>query len=244
MRPQRALINLVAALLTPLALLLISGSLLAQLDDLSNPLRVIIIGTSLLFVIGVSLWKPISPLFYGVALLAGFVALAGFLKSVHSGGNRVNIIVALVVSYGVVLGVAVAVIGSLLRARQMPRRFVASLVMTAVLISAVGASWVWWVRYRQSFTIFDRLEEIRRAEVAYAAAQPDHAFTCNGGDLPGFTKLDWQPAGESGAGAKSRVHLEGHWVTLTCPLSAHPNWVEIMAVSYTQRISVVRVNQQ
>ena len=99
---------------------------------------------------------------------------------------------------------------------QTPRWTSAGTVAAAVmtLVAALG-----WSRQHQldyHLQILDAIEKIRCAELAYAAARPDRAFTCNGPDLAGLQTADWRTdpqMAEVGVRDRSQTHIVG---TSTC----------------------------
>ena len=79
------------------------------------------------------------------------------------------------------------------------------LIITVALLSVALTGWQRLVRYQQSFTILDRIDEIRRAELIYGAERPDHAFTCNGPDISGLKNIQWRANAQLGLRERIRI---------------------------------------
>jgi hypothetical protein len=95
-------------------------------------------------------------------------------------------------------------------------------VLVTAIVTAIDAR-------QASSAIVDRLQEIRRAEEAYAAARPDHAYTCNGPDL-GLKGIEWRADTSLGLTEQRQGRVKGYWIYLRCQLSGHPRWFNIGAI--------------
>ena len=78
--------------------------------------------------------------------------------------------------------------------------------------------------------IADRLQEIRSAELAYAARDSVHGFTCNGSDLS-TRGIAWRASASLGTAEKNEAPIDGYWIYLNCQASAHPRSFVIRAIS-------------
>lgn len=229
---KRTLPNILAGLATPYALWLgFAGLLGVKLIDLPRPVGAAVLIAGFVFVLAVSLWEPISPPVYGLSIVAGFLT-AGCLFSLVSSGNLVGLAVIVVVLYGFVVGIAVSVFGLLLRRLTRLHRWLPLGLLIAVAAFSLAANLgLWWSQREHTRKIVAVVEQIRRAELTYAASQSDHHFTCNGTDLPGIENIKWKANEDLGLQEKSQSYIEDHWVSLKCDTSANSRWVEIAAGS-------------
>jgi hypothetical protein len=104
-------------------------------------------------------------------------------------------------------------------------------VGSAALLLAFGIqAWSSGNAHDASLSIVTRLQRIRDAELAYAASRSDHAYTCNGPDLPGLPGIAWRANESLGTLEKKEAFLDGHWISLQCQASAHSKFFSITAV--------------
>jgi hypothetical protein len=223
MRLRDCLASIAAALLT--AVLLVEAMLAGVLgsEPLLNP-QAIIVG--FLFTMGVCLWPPIHPLIYGAILVPSFPAAYFVLAGDSRSGNLFGLALMVFFGYGAVIGVLAAVCGYFVRRLHFaPWIFVVPMgaAFVVVLVTAINAR-------QASSAIVDRLQEIRRAEEAYAATRPDHAYTCNGPDLV-LRGIEWRADTSLGLIEQSQGRVKGYWISLRCQPSVHPRWFNIAAIS-------------
>lgn len=190
------------------------------------------VSASILLVLGVSAWHAIHPGVYGATVAAALSAAGIVVVSLYRAGNLAGLFVFLFASAGAVLGGIAAFGGRLLRSLTPPHWLAPSAVTSAIVVMVGTAAYGAWVRSQQDVTIIDRIQEIRRAELAYAERQPDHAFTCDGSRLPGPSGIQWRPSSQPGTAEKSEARMEGHEIYLRCDPSAQPQWVDIQVVSH------------
>ena len=106
-----------------------------------------------------------------MTLVLTLFAIAVVLSVLGGGGNLTGLVVIIVAAYGLLMGLAVAAFGSLLRVKGLPRWAPLVLLVAVAAFSLAANTWLWWSHYDHSRRIVGRVDEIRRAELAYAAAQ-------------------------------------------------------------------------
>ncbi len=227
---RRTRLSIIAGLMTAVALALVWSSIGSTLVE-NDLYRFGPVGASILLVLGVSAWHAIHPEVYGATVAIALVAVGTFLVSIWGGGNLAGLVVFLFSAAGAVLGGVAAFGGRLLRARTLPQWLAPSAVTAAILLMVGIAAFGAWVRSQQDVSIIDRIQDIRQAELAYAAHRPDHAFTCDGSRLPGLSGLDWRSSSQLATTEKNEARIEGHQVYLRCEPSAKPQYVDIQVVS-------------
>lgn len=244
MQMKRGLTSIIAGLLTPFAVgLIFAGLLGGKLLILPRPLALAILLASYVFMLAVSLFKPISPLVYGLSIIAAFVLVSAVLYLIFSSSNLIGLAVIVLAAYGFLMGLTVALFGSILRALLLPRWVPLGLLIAVAAFSLGVNVWLLWTQHKHSRRIVALVEEIRRAEVAYAATQPDHSFTCNGPDLPGLKNIEWKANEQVGLQEKNQTYIEDHWLDLNCEASAHPQWLYISSGSWWGHNLSVRVTR-
>ena len=225
MRFRDCFASIAAALLT--ALLLVEAMLAGALgsESLRNP-KTMIVG--LLFTVGVCMWPRIHPLIYSAMLVPSFPAVYFVLAGHSRSGNLFGLVLIMFFGYGAVIGMLAAVCGYFVR-RLHFAPWISVVPMGAAFVVVVVTAMVTNVNAREaSSAVVDRLQEIRRAEEAYAAARPDHAYTCNGPDL-GLKGIEWRA--NTGLTEQSQGRVKGYWIYLRCESSGHPRWFNIGATS-------------
>jgi hypothetical protein len=224
---RNAGISVVAGMVTPFALLILHNVFdgWRGLMD-SFALRVTFAASSILLVLGVSLWRPIIPWIYGGIVAAIFPALIWMMIGwpTHSGS-----LAPLAYFVAVVLGAPVAVLGTLLRHVHLPAWAPAALIAIGVLISLSTQTYTRWRWIVDAREIVERLQEIRQAEIAHASGRGRGAFTCHGPDLPGMKGLVWRSNQALGLREMSQAFLNSYWVYLECEASASPKSFKIRA---------------
>src|ERR1019366_5434165 len=163
MQYRRALLSIVAGVLTGLAVF-------ASLGLLSTDrfVRIVFLGTGVLLAVGIGAWQPIHPLLYGSTLALTLFAVPLALISGGSGGNLGGLVFIVSATFGLVLGGAAAAVGSLLHRLKLARWTAPGAVATAVIILVVAIVWSRENQHEYSSKLLERIQEIRRAELAYS----------------------------------------------------------------------------
>ena len=224
---NRIVPSLIAAVLTGLVLLPFTGLLLT-----SVPTNIIAVAANCIMSIGVALFRPIRPAVYGVALAIALTLIPFAMIAVYGASNLSGLVVIISAISGLLAGGSAAIVGSSLRTLRLPRWTSAGTVAAAVMTLVATLGWSRQQQLDHHLQILDAIEKIRRAELAYAAVQPGHVFTCNGPDLPGFQTADWRTdpqMEEVGVKYRSQTHIAGRLVYLRCDPSPNRRWVDITA---------------
>jgi len=230
---ERIPLSILAGVLTPFAIFGLNAAFggFAGLSS-SSGLRLVYVLTALLVALAVSLLRPISPWVYGVTVsvafgLVPFVAVA----VTHSQwGNLGALAVFFAIGFGLLVGVPVAVIGSLLRLLRLPHWTPIAPAGAALCLSGLTQVMTRTEVSDQSIRIISVMKEIRQAEIAYAAGGNGRGYTCNGPDLRGLTGIEWSANTALGTPEKNVGQTEGHWIFLQCDASAHPKSFNIRAI--------------
>lgn len=183
----------------------------------------------IVFALGVSTMRFAIPFVYALALGWMIPATVFTLVTLHP-GNLAGLAFWASVLPGVVVAAAVGIVGSLLRQLTLPDWVPYAFVGCGVIAFAALAAGSRYATAKHAAEIVDRLQEIRSAELAYAAHDPARGFTCNGPDLstPGIA---WRASTTLGTRDKNEAPVDGYWIYLNCETSAHPRSFVIRAFS-------------
>ncbi len=220
-----ALLSVLTAVASAVAFLFCGGVLFTALQA-----KIIAVVAASAVSIGVSLWRPIRPVLYGTTLAAAMILSPIVVTAITGATNLSGLLVFFTAAWGLVTGGSAALFGSWIRTRRFPQSAATGIVIAGatVLIISLGLP-----RYRQideRTQLLFAIQDIRRAELAYAAARADHAFTCNGPDLKGFETGDWRKdpqMAEVGVEDLSQIHKAGSLIYLRCDPSSRRRWVDI-----------------
>jgi hypothetical protein len=175
----------------------------------------------------------VQPTLFGISLAGAFLIAAAAIVAASLSSNLAGLVVlsmAAVALGAAVFALMVASAAKALRRREVPGWFCyAAIAAGLVILLGANASQV-RTKSKQAFQILDRVEEIRRAELAYAERHPGHAFTCNGPDLPGLAQLPWGAEEQLGRTERNRLQIDGRWIYLRCPPSAHPQAMSVIVI--------------
>src|SRR5262249_770015 len=223
-RERKPLLSAAAGLLIPFSvvgIVHVIGS--APLDALHWSF---LVAASFLFALGVCLWRPIDPLIFGPMLVLSIPGTLFFFAGGFRSGNLFGLVLGVTLIYALIVVVSSAICGLVLRRRYSQKWLPVVAIASALTIVAAGAI----KAARESMAILVRLQEIFRAEQVYAGEHPNHSYTCSGPELPGLSGIEWSAASPSlGLTEKSRGRVDGYWITLQCPPSAHPKTFIIRA---------------
>jgi hypothetical protein len=224
-------LSIIAGLMTAVALVLLWSTIGTAVVENDAVFRFGPVGASILLVLGVSAWNATNSGVYGATVALAFSAAGIVMVGLYGGGNLAGFVVFLFTAAGAVLGGIAAFGGRLLHSLTPPHWLAPSAVTAAIIVMVGIAAYGAWVRSQQDVTIIDRIQDIRRAELAYAEHQPDGAFTCDGYRLPGLSGIEWRSSSQLGTTEKNQARIEGHEIYLRCEVSAKPQWVDIQVVS-------------
>jgi hypothetical protein len=228
MRAKRVALSVAAGLATPGAVFLLNSALGGFRFAFIEPwFAAMYVAVGFLLALAVALCRPILPVVYGVttALICPLIGIV-----VGAGYNLVGLLVIALLIMGLVIAIPVAALATLLRHRSLPKWSPIAAGTAALLLSFGIQAWSSAKAHDASSSIVTRLQRIRAAELAYAASRPDHAYTCNGPDLPGLPGIAWRANESLGTLEKNEAFLDGHWISLQCQASAHPKFFGITAV--------------
>jgi uncharacterized membrane protein (UPF0136 family) len=227
MRILELLLSVTAGILTAflpvLAMELYGPSLFT---DGALGLRVIVLAT-LLFAAGVCLLHPIDPLAFGATLIVAVPFLLFTKGSAYLGLWTISSLSKPLLS-GVWIGVPAALCASLLKQRKPPQwtpiAFVASACLLVFFAHQISARTV----QTDSTAMATRLQQVRQAEEAFAAARPDHTYTCDGSELktPG---IRWREVAQVGTTVQDLGQADGFWINLVCPAEDRRDWFRVDA---------------
>jgi hypothetical protein len=229
--PDRSIHSVLAGCLTAAILLALNFQLFSST---SRPSWIWPAVASLALALGIALWRPIRPDLYAFSLACSFFALAVPVFFMAAGSNLFGLVVLAgggVIALGLLLCGAVALVAPPLRRLDPPPWVAAAVASVGALTLLAASARQLKNRTDDSLRILDRVQEIRRAELSYADSSPDHAFTCNGPDLPGLASVSWSVDQQLGGRELNRAHLDGHWIYLRCAPSARPQSLNIQVIS-------------
>jgi hypothetical protein len=135
------------------------------------------LASMIIFALGVAVMRFVVPSVYAVALGCMIPTTVFMLVALHP-GNLAGLAFWASVLPGLVVALAVGIIGSLLHKLTFPGWMPYAFMGCGVIALAGLAAGSRYVTARHAGEITDRLQEIRSAELAYAARDPAHGFTC------------------------------------------------------------------
>lgn len=236
-------LSIIAGLMTAVALVVLWSNIGTAVVDNDAVFRFGPLGASILLVLGVSAWNAIYPGVYGATVAIAFSAAGIVMVGLYGGGNLAGFLIFLFTAAGAVLG-GIAGFGGRLIHSLTPPHWLAPSAVTAAIILIMGiAAYAAWIRSQQNVAIVDRIQEIRRAELAYAEHQSHGAFTCDGSRLPGLSGIEWRSSPQLGTTEKNETRIEGHQIYLRCEPSGKPQWVDIQVLSQFGLNSNTRVHR-
>jgi len=179
---------------------------------------------SLLFALGVCLWRPIHPMVFG-GLLGPAAALwwcviAGASRSGNLFG--LTLIAVFVVALGI--GATAGSIGLIAISRGFP---------SWIPLASVGAGaallvFAWMSGALRAIdedrAIDGYLRKIATAESVWAAGTPDRTYTCDGPNLKGVPGIAWRTDYNLGGPLRNQGEHGHYWITLTCEPAGHVTW--------------------
>ena len=140
-------------------------------------------------------------------------------------GNLFGLGVIMALVGGVTVAIPAGSLAWLMRRWSLPPWVPAVPIVAACLITAYDRV----AAQQEVGAMPGNLEEIRRAERAYAGGRTDHTYTCNGPDLPGLTGIKWRTADNSDGSHHSEGEYKGFWIVLSCAPSEHPTYFSVHA---------------
>ena len=216
-----------AGFATPLLVLALLNALqAASASSGAPPLEwKIALAASSLFALGIALWPPIEPMYFGVAFIPAvplwYAALAGSARS----SNLFGLALILFTVGGVVAGVVAGLGATLARHWRLP----AWAPLGPLL---VGIALIFVARIDTARTAADDAQKmtalfqrIAAAEKDYAAAHPGIGYSC---DAP-VADVPWRANTQLGGVERNEAQVGQYWVHLTCEPAAHPTWFKITA---------------
>lgn len=226
----RIAVSVVAAAATLLAffLLLIAFGGVQSLFSTGST-RLLVMATLVLVACGTAMLRPIVPLAYALTLALLF-PLTVVALTASNPSNLAGFVLWVSVIVGISVAVPVALVGTFAHMWPTPRW--APFIVAGAGVASCIVLQVWSqsqiIDHEQA--AMERIRQIRDAEEAFAAQRPDHAYTCNGPDLP-LQGIDWRNNVALGTSQKNEAQLKGYWIYLTCQASAHPRYFSIQAIA-------------
>jgi hypothetical protein len=221
-------LSILAAILTFGAVVLLQG-LFGNLRFNSLVGTGLWLTSMIMFALGVAVMRFLVPSVYAVALGCMIPATVFMLVTLHP-GNLAGLAFWASVLLGLAVALAVGIIGSMLHKSTFPDWMPYAFMGSGVIAFAGVAAASRYVTVKHAAEITDRLQEIRSAELAYAARDPAHGFTCNGSDLS-TRGIAWRASASLGTLDKNEAPVDGYWIYLNCEASAHPRSFIIRAFS-------------
>jgi len=216
--PRSYFLSILAGLLTPFPLLTVLHLLqVFVMSSASPPLGwKTQLASAFLFALGVALWRPIHPLLYGVALAPSFAVWFFILSGSARSENLFGLGFIVLFLSGAIIGGSAGLCGWLARRWSFPSWISAAPISAACLLVIFGQQYQAQKANQATSEIMAFLQQIRAAEQTYAAARPDHAYTCNGPDLPSVTGIEWRTDYNFGGIDRNQGEHNRFWVTLRC----------------------------
>jgi hypothetical protein len=222
-RYRTPLISLAAGLFTPLPLLVLFDASSAGAPPAGWQATLV---TAFLAALGVALWRPVSPVYFGSALIAAAPVWCAVLAGNARSSNLFGLALMFVAVAGVIVGVSVGFAATLIRHWPVPSWApVPPLAAAALLIPLARLS-----GQADASSAARLLLEIARAESEYAAAHPDRGYSCEGPELP-LQRLDWRAAGSLGTTERNEAQYGRFLIQLRCEASARPSYFTASAIA-------------
>jgi hypothetical protein len=232
MASRRYLLSIAAGLLTPYPLLLLLQLLRHAAGSAVLPLGWNAqLAAGFLFAFGVALWQPILPWLYGIVLVPSIPLAFLVLSGGSPSGNLFPLVMFFLLFSGTIVGLPAALCGWFARRWRLPAWTPAAPIFAACLLIVVGQANQESKAANETPEIIGLLQQIGAAEGAYAAARPDHAYTCNGPDLPSLSDLAWRTDYNLGGADRNEAEHGDYWITLRCQPAAHSSWFTATAAA-------------
>jgi hypothetical protein len=232
MASRRYLLSIAAGLLTPFPLLGLLELLRHAAGAAALPLSWHTqLAAGFLFAFGVALWRPILPWLYGIVLVPSVPLAFLVLSAASTSGNLFGLVLFFLLFSGAVVGPPAALCAWFARRWGLPDWAPAAPILAACLLIVVGQANRASKAENENSEIIGLLQQIGAAEGAYAAARPDHAYTCNGPDLPSLSALAWRTDYNLGGVDRNEAQHGDYWITLHCQPAAHSSWFTATAAA-------------
>jgi len=175
-------------------------------------------------------WKIVVPWVYGISAFVAFCAAGYILVTTHP-GNLAAIVLLAIVGFGLFAAVASTFVGLLLQRLSLPAWAPLALLGLGLALGMVAYASSQRRHSWEARDIVTQLAAIRQAEMQYAAARADRAFTCNGPDLPGLPNYGWRANVALGTVTKNEAEIDEYWIYLECESSSTPHSFTLRAIS-------------
>jgi hypothetical protein len=177
-----------------------------------------------LIALGACLTQAIQPMIFGLLLGPGFAIDLWVMAGQRRSGNLMGLGLMLIFGFGLAIGVVAGIAGWAVRRRPVRAWIPVACVVAGILVILAGAIQDRLMAASDTERIGGFLREIGRAEEAYAAARPDHVYTCDGPALAGPPGIEWRTDYNLGGPLRNQGEHDRFWITLTCQPSARPQW--------------------
>jgi hypothetical protein len=235
MAPRRYLLSIAAGLLTPFPLLVLLELLRHAAGSASPPLGWhTALAAAFLFAFGVALWQPIHPWLYGVALVPSIPLAFLVVSAASPSGNLFPLVLFFLLLSGTIVGLTAALCGWFARRWRLPAWTPSAPIFAAFILVVLGQANQGSNADNETTAIIGFLQQIGAAEGAYAAARPDHAYTCNGPDLASLSDIAWRTDYNLGGVDRNQAEHGHYWITLHCQPAAHSSWFTATAAALWQ----------
>jgi hypothetical protein len=149
-------------------------------------------------------------------------------------GNLFGLVLFILLLCGAVVGLTSALCGWFVRRWSLPAWAPAALIVAACVVIVLGQANQARNADNETTAIIGFLQQIAAAEGAYAAARPDHAYTCNGPDLASSSDIAWRTDYNLGGMDRNQAEHGQYWLTLRCQPAAHSSWFTATAAALWQ----------
>lgn len=174
------------------------------------------ITASFLFALGIALCKPVDPILYGAGLAPSFAVWFYIFAGSARSGNLIGLVLIGLFVSGVCIGLAAGLIGWFVRRWPVPGWTPAVPILAAFIVLVVFTLRDSAEASQGTAKVAAFLQQIRDAEQSYAAGRADHAYTCNGPDLPSVKGIDWRTDYNFGGTDRNQGEHDRFWVVLRC----------------------------
>jgi hypothetical protein len=227
MRLRKALVGMAAGFSTPLALLaLLNGIQAASARAGAPPIEwKVALLASAIFALGVALWPPIEPLYFGVAFIPAvplwYAVLAGSARS----SNLFGLALILFAIGGVIAGVIAGLGATLARHWRLPAWAPIGPLVIALALIVFARIDTTRAAADDAQKMATLLKRIAAAEQEYAATHPGLGYKC---DAP-LAEVPWRANTALGGIERNEAQVGQYWLHLTCESAGHPTWFKITA---------------
>jgi hypothetical protein len=218
MAVRKHLASITAGFLTPIPLLFLLKVLQSVAAASSSPALgwKPTITASFLFALGIALFRPVDPVLYGASLAPSFAVWSYIFAGAARSGNLICLTLIISFVLGVSLGLAAGLLGWFIRRLSVPSWSPAAPMLAAFLVIVVFSLRDSAEGSDETTKIVAFLQQIRDAEQSYAAGSPDHAYTCNGPDLPSIRGIEWRTDYNLGGTNRNQGEHDRFWIVLRC----------------------------